>query len=352
MAVHRILLEDGIGETRAVAFDTAGLAVAVWLERWSDRVIGRLRLGDVRDARVRSLEPSLRGAFADLGPGKDAAFIRLTDGHGLTEGQMARFRVEAEATRGKLPRGVLATNAILHRAGFEDWRGHLPGGRTATIEPVPPGMDAIQHIFDDLLATEAQIPGGGTLTIERTTALTAVDVDTSGRTARGSAASRALQVNGDAARELARQCSLRSLGGLVVMDCIAPINGESGRKVRDTFMSAWREVSLRTAKAEPPSPFGLMELSLAWGETPLAERLEASAGTPLPETACLAGIRTLQKALQQKSMDRPTLRLPAAAHDWLTGMHAAGLDLGAALAEKYGARFEILAADIPKPEVA
>lgn len=349
MAIRRILLETCVGESRAVALDKAGRPVGLWLDRWSDQARDRLRVGDVREARLRTLDPKLKGAFADLGPDKGAAFIRLPEGHRLTEGQMVRFRVEAETTRQKLPRGVLAKNAILHRAGFEDWCTRLPGGKLAPIENVPPGTDEIQHAFDDALSPRAQIPGGGTMTIERTTALTAVDIDTSGRGGQGTAASRALKINSDAAEELARQCILRGLGGLVVMDCVAPLNRESGRKVRETFLSAWQALSFRTAKAEPPSSFGLMELSLAWAETPLAECMLDQNGAPTPETVCLSGIRALQKALTHNTMDRLTLRLPTDAFAW---MAASGLDLTGALTDIHASRFEIVGASLSQPEVA
>ncbi|MEZ5998061.1 MAG: ribonuclease E/G [Hyphomonas sp.] len=352
MPVRRILREDCVGETRAVAFDGAGLPVALWLDRWSDRLTGRLRVGDVRDARIRSLDPALRGGFADLGPGRGTAFIRLPNGHGLTEGQTVRFRVEAEANRTKLPRGVLAQNAILHRVGFDDWCAFLPGGKAAAVDAVSPGAEDVRHAFEDVLAREVPIPNGGIMTIERTTALTAADVDSSGRTGRGSAASRALQINSDAARELARQVSLRGLGGLVVLDCVAPINPDSGRRVRDAFLAAWQDISLRNARAEPPSAFGLLETSIAWGQTPVEDLLAEADGTPLPEAACLDGLRSLETALSRNRMDTATLRLPAHAHDAYQWMTAAGLDLPGALAEKYGPRFQILAADIPQPEVA
>ena len=351
MAVRRILLEDCVGQSRAVACDDTGRPVALWLDRWSDgpHRPHRPRTGDVREARLRKFDPSQGGAFAELAGGSGEAFVRVPPGLGITEGQAVQLRIEAEAREGKLPRAAIVFDTPLHRAGFDDWLRRLPGGPDAAVETVPPGSPDVDAAFEDALSPDVQIPGGGRMRIERAAALTAADIDTSGRTGRGSAASRALQVNSAAAAELARQCSLRSLGGLLVLDCVAPLNQDAGRKVRDAFLSAWRRISQRTAKAEPPSVFGLMEASLAWGETPLAERLLDETGAPSPETLCLTGLRRLQAALGRNSMDRPTLRLPTAAHAW---MMASGLDLTAALAEKHGNRFDIVAAEIPQPEVA
>lgn len=348
MAIRRILREDCVGETRAVALDEAGLPVALWLDRWSEGTT-RPRIGDIRVARIRKFAPAQGGAFAELADGAGEAFVRLPPGLGITEGQAVHLRIEAEAREDKLPRAAVVMDASPHRAGLDDWVRRLPGGDGAQVDPAPPGAAEIAAAFEDALSPQVQIPGGGQMQIERAAALTAADIDTSGRTSRGSAASRALQVNAAAAGELARQCSLRGLGGLVVLDCVAPLNRDSGRKVRDTFLAAWRRISHRAAKVEPPSVFGLMEASLAWGETPLAGRLLDTTGTPTTETQCLSGIRALQKALGEKTMDRLTLRLPTAAHAWMT---ASGLDLIGALTDKHGARFDIVAADIQQPEVA
>ena len=348
MAIRRILREDSVGETRAVALDENGLPVALWLDRWSDGTT-RPRTGDIRQARIRKFAPAQGGAFAQLADSAGEAFVRLPPGLGITEGQAIHLRIEAEARDDKLPRAAVVMDAVPHQAGFDDWIRRLPGGEGAKVAPVPPGTAEIEAAFEDALSVQVQIPGGGRMRIERAAALVAADIDTAGRTSRDSAASRALQVNTAAAGELARQCSLRSLGGIVVLDCIAPLNRDSGRKVRDAFLTAWRRISHRAAKAEPPSVFGLMETSLAWGETPLAERLLDTSGAPSSETLCLSGIRTLQRTLSQNTMDRLTLRLPAAAHAW---MMACGLDLAGALAERHGNRFDTVAAEIPQPEVA
>lgn len=347
MAIRRILLEECVGETRAVALDDAGLPVALWLDRWSDGT-SRPRVGDVREARIRKFDPGQGGAFAELMDGAGEAFVRPPPGLGITEGQAVHLRIEAEMRDGKLPRASVVLDAPLHRAEFADWVKRLPEASQAVTHKVMPGDAEVEAAFEGALSPQAGIPGGGRLRIDRAAALTAADIDTFGRIARGSAASRALQINTAAATEFARQCSLRGLGGLVVLDCVAPLNRDSGRKVRDAFLAAWRRISQRTTRAEPPSVFGLMEASLAWGETPLAERL-MDGGQPSAETLCLAGIRALQKALGHNTIDTLTLRLPGAAMDWMT---ANGLDITTSLTQLYGPRFRIAAADISQPEVA
>ena len=67
-------------------------------------------------------------------------------------------------------------------------------------------------------ALEAQVPlnGGGRLIIEPVTALTAIDVDSAGRT--GGKGNFAFDLNRTAAREAARQIRLRGIGGVVAID--------------------------------------------------------------------------------------------------------------------------------------
>ena len=62
------------------------------------------------------------------------------------------------------------------------------------------------------LVAEVPLLGGGSLRIEPTAALTAIDVDGAGQ--------RALDANLEAAREIARQLRLRRIGGTVVVDFI------------------------------------------------------------------------------------------------------------------------------------
>ncbi len=92
----------------------------------------------------------------------------------------------------------------------------------ARIETAPAGTgvldrDGIAEALASVEAREVPLATGGRLTIERTAALTAIDVDTGP----GSADPRAVvETNLEAARETARQLRLRDIGGLVVIDFI------------------------------------------------------------------------------------------------------------------------------------
>ncbi|MGE3904582.1 MAG: ribonuclease E/G [Reyranellaceae bacterium] len=79
----------------------------------------------------------------------------------------------------------------------------------------PPAFDLhdLDAQIDQALAREVALPGGGSIAIETTRALTAIDVDS------GSARN-ALAVNLEAAEVIAQQLRLRNIGGAVLIDFI------------------------------------------------------------------------------------------------------------------------------------
>jgi Ribonuclease G/E len=349
MPATRILREKAIGETRWVAFDATDRPIALWLDRWSDQD-SRAHLGSITAGRIRAIQERQGGAFVELPRGIEA-FMRLAEGHRLTEGQSITVRIVAEARHGKLARVQLIDpreKGQAQQSAADLWISRLPDGAKAIPQDVPVGDPNIQAAFEEALSERVTLHGGGTLRIQPTAALIAADLDTSGRNDPGRAAARALRINLAAGRELARQISLRNLGGAVVLDCISPINRDAGIRVRDEFLAAFAGVSTRQAKALAPSPFGLMEASIAWGEAPIADRMLDLAGVPTDETLCLDGLRHLQREARAQPMARLQLSLPERAHAWLIGC---GLDLQASLDESFGARLTISPHAKPQPEV-
>lgn len=327
MPAARILQEVCVAETREVALDEHDRPIALRLKRLTeDRP---LQLGRLVTGRLRSIALAQGGGFVQLDNRAGDAFIRLQEGHGLTEGQALELRVVSEPRDGhKLARVALASKT-------PEIRLPSPWG-TARREKVAPGNPVVAQAFDTVLSNTVTLPGGGHLTLERTRALIAVDVDTFGRSDAGRPASRALKVNLDAAAELARQIRLRNLGGLIVMDCISPINRDSGKQVRDRFDTVFRGITDQYFRVLEPTDFGLLQASIEWSETPMAERLIAHNGEKASRTVCFDGFRLLERAAMSKPMDRLRLDLPGHAHAWLCGD---GKILRQAMAEKYGDRF-------------
>jgi ribonuclease E len=109
---------------------------------------------------------------------------------------------------------------------------------------------------------QRQVPlrGGGSLVIDQTEALVAIDVNSGSFRTDGSAEESAFQLNQIAAREIARQLRLRDLGGVVVNDFIDMRKDRHQRTVERTLRDAVRRDRART-KILRTSPFGLIEMT-------------------------------------------------------------------------------------------
>ncbi len=113
-----------------------------------------------------------------------------------------------------------------------------------------------------LNAFERQVglPCGGSIVIDETEALIAIDVNTGRNKGKGSADKMILQTNLEAADEVARQLRLRNIGGLIVVDFI-------DMKSRKDQMAVYRMMRERTdddkAKTQvlQLSQLGLMEMT-------------------------------------------------------------------------------------------
>jgi ribonuclease E len=109
---------------------------------------------------------------------------------------------------------------------------------------------------------QRQVPlkGGGSLVIDQTEALVAIDVNSGNFRTDGSAEDSAYQLNIKAAKEIARQLRLRDLGGVVVNDFIDMRKERNRRGVERTLRDAVKRDRART-KILRTSPFGLIEMT-------------------------------------------------------------------------------------------
>jgi ribonuclease G len=101
---------------------------------------------------------------------------------------------------------------------------------------------------------------GGTVVIEPTEALVAIDVNTGKYVGRGQLEDTVLQTNLEAAEEIARQLRLRDLGGIVVVDFIDMELPDSKRRVLEALEAALAKDRART-KIVGLSDLGLVQLT-------------------------------------------------------------------------------------------
>ncbi|MHC4398242.1 MAG: Rne/Rng family ribonuclease [Planctomycetota bacterium] len=107
---------------------------------------------------------------------------------------------------------------------------------------------------------EVPLRQGGSIVIDQTEALVAIDVNSGSFRADDSAEETAFQMNLLAAREIARQIRLRDLGGVIVNDFIDMRKEKHRRGVERALRDAIKRDRART-KILRTSPFGLVEMT-------------------------------------------------------------------------------------------
>jgi Ribonuclease G/E len=348
-ATGAILVDGAIGETRQalVRPDKAGAGRVIALDvlRASDEG-RRARWGETYAGRVRTVDRLRRGAFVDLGLKDDVGFLPLDAGGfargadggrvALKEGEPIAVAVTREAARAKGPALRLLQGAppraparLARPEGDEEF---------ARVKPASADVRArIDAAIEDALARRAPIPGGGTLTIEPTAALVAIDVDAGAREGVNDPERFALDLNIAAAQEAAQQVRLRGLGGIIAIDFVS-LRRKSDR---DALESAVKE-----AFADDPwgaqfgrlSRFGVYELARPQLRAPLHERLCDGDGRLSLETVALAALRAIEREANAAAGRRI---IAALAPDIIAWLEAADLPWREALAGRIGPRFAI-----------
>lgn len=109
-------------------------------------------------------------------------------------------------------------------------------------------------------ARQVPLPQGGSIVIDQTEALVAIDVNSGNFRTDDSAEDSAYRLNLAAAKEIARQLRLRDLGGVIVNDFIDMRRDKHRRGVERTLHDAMKRDRART-KILRISPFGLIEMT-------------------------------------------------------------------------------------------
>lgn len=118
----------------------------------------------------------------------------------------------------------------------------------------------IESQIENAYERQIRLPSGGSIVVDQTEALTAIDVNSSRATKGSDIEETAFNTNLEAAEEVARQMRLRDLGGLVVIDFIDMGSGKHQRAVEDRLQQALRQDRARVQIGKI-SRFGLLELS-------------------------------------------------------------------------------------------
>jgi len=134
-------------------------------------------------------------------------------------------------------------------------RVHLHKERGALFESY-----GLQGDIDAAVLRTVPLPSGGHITIDRTEALTAIDVNTGSYVGRKSLEDTVVRTNLEAATEVVRQLRLRDIGGIIVIDFIdmeSPVN----RQLVMTRLTQALERDRTKTRVSEMSRLGLVELT-------------------------------------------------------------------------------------------
>lgn len=118
----------------------------------------------------------------------------------------------------------------------------------------------IESQIESAFQREVRLPSGGSIVIDSTEALTAIDINSARATRGGDIEETAFNTNLEASDEIARQLRLRDLGGLIVIDFIDMTPVRHQRAVENRLREAVRQDRARI-QISHISRFGLLEMS-------------------------------------------------------------------------------------------
>lgn len=173
----------------------------------------------------------------------------------------------------------------------------------------------LENEISRIYKREVPLRLGGSIVIDQTEALVAIDVNSGSFRIDDTAEEAAYQLNLAAAREIARQLRLRDLGGVIVNDFIDMRREKHRRAVERALRDAMRRDRART-KILRTSPFGLIEMT----RQRIRPSLKRSVYTDCPccngrgvvktaESMAIEVIRMLMLASQQPNACRVTVRV-------------------------------------------
>ncbi|MGH2580851.1 MAG: Rne/Rng family ribonuclease, partial [Actinomycetota bacterium] len=119
------------------------------------------------------------------------------------------------------------------------------------------------HVVEQIhkgLDRKVWLPSGGYIVIDRTEAMTVIDVNTGKSVGKTNLEETVVNTNVEAAREVARQLRLRDIGGMIIIDFIDMLLEQNKRKVLDALREEMAKDKTRSQIFDI-SPLGLLEVT-------------------------------------------------------------------------------------------
>ncbi|MBB6243088.1 Rne/Rng family ribonuclease [Rhodanobacter sp. MP1X3] len=177
----------------------------------------------------------------------------------------------------------------------------------------------IENAFD----RQVRLPSGGSIVIDQTEALTAVDVNSSKATKGSDIEETAFNTNCEAVVEIARQLRIRDAGGLIVLDLIDMDSPKHQRDVEDRLKDALKHDRARVQVGRI-SRFGLLEMSRQRLRPSLGEasqivcpRCEGHGHIRGVESLALSTLRLIEEHAMKESTGQVLVQAPSSVVNFL-----------------------------------
>jgi ribonuclease E len=179
----------------------------------------------------------------------------------------------------------------------------------------------LEQEIEKIYSRRVELPAGGSLVIDQTEALVAIDVNSGRFREHTDAETNALKINLKAAREIARQLRLRDMGGVIIIDFI-DMRLEHNRKAVERELREAMKVDRAKTKLARISPFGIVEMtrqrvrpSLKQSIYSLCPHCAGSGYIKSEESLALQVMRNLQRACANPAVERVRVAVaPAVAY--------------------------------------
>ena len=164
----------------------------------------------------------------------------------------------------------------------------------------------IERQVEALQSNRVALPSGGSIVIDQTEALVAIDVNSGSSLNEENVEETALNTNLEAAEEVARQLRLRNLGGLVVIDFIDMMSQNYRKNVVDAVILATKKDRAQIKLANI-SRFGLLEMSRQRLDSSVVQNIQDSCflcrGTGLLPTMSTTANDILRKVREMAALE-------------------------------------------------
>ncbi|MEX1828877.1 Rne/Rng family ribonuclease [Luteibacter sp. CQ10] len=181
----------------------------------------------------------------------------------------------------------------------------------------------IETQIDSIFERNVRLPSGGSIVIDQTEALTAIDINSSKATKGSDIEETAFNTNLEAATEIARQLRIRDAGGLIVIDFIDMDSPRHQREVEERLKDALKADRARVQIGRI-SRFGLLEMSRQRLRPSLGEatqivcpRCEGHGHIRSVESLALSTLRLIEEHAMKENTGQVLVQAPPSVANFL-----------------------------------